>query len=115
MQNFIDSPRITQQPVSCTFRQNERNASAFIVAADGIGHIHYLWQKYDPYTDSWIPVSSRALNNTSPYLNFSIVTEEDQGIYCCTVFNYDGSVTSANATIIVFGRFNCKNCPFVNT
>ena len=108
MQNFLDSPRITRQPVSCIFRQNERNASAFIVAADGIGHIHYQWQKYDQYSDSWIPVSSRALNDTSPYLNFSVVTEEDQGIYCCTVTNYDGSVTSANATITVFGRFSCK-------
>ena len=105
---FIASPRITRQPVSCTFRNNERNVLAFIVAADGIGHINYLWQKYDPYSNSWILVSSRALNDSSPYLNFSYITEEDQGIYSCTVTNYDGSMTSVNATITVFGRFGCK-------
>ena len=72
-----------------------------------MGNIDYLWQKYDSNSDSWIPVSSRALNDSSPYLNFNVVTEEDQGIYCCTATNYDGSVTSVNATITVFGRSGC--------
>ena len=77
----------------------------FEIAAVGVGHIHCLWQKYDPYSNAWIPVSSRTLNDTSPNLNFSIITEEDQGIYHCIVTNYDGSVTSDNVTISVFGMY----------
>ena len=68
-----------------------------------MGHLYYLWQKYDSFTDSWIAVSSRALNDTLPYLNFTTVTEDDQGIYHCIVTNYDGSVASVNATIAVYG------------
>ena len=95
------------QPVSRIFRHNERNVSAFEIAAVGTGHIHHLWQKYDQYSNSWTPVSSRTLNDTSPNLNFSIITEEDQGIYHCIVTNYDGSVISDNVTITVFGMYVC--------
>ena len=91
------------QPVSRTFRQNERSTSVFTIAADGAGQMHCLWQKYDLYSNTWTPVSSRSLNDTSPNLNFSVITEEDQGIYHCIVTNYDGSVTSDNVTITVFG------------
>ena len=74
-----------------------------MVVATGVGHIYYLWQKYDSYSDSWILVSSRAEDDTSLTLNFSIITEEDQGVYRCIVANYDGSVISDNVTITVFG------------
>ena len=103
--NFcIASPRITRQPVSYTFRHNKRNVQAFIISADGVGHIQYLWRKYDPYSNNWIPVSSRALNDTVPNLNFSVIMKEDQGIYYCIITNYDGNVTSDNVTLTVFGR-----------
>ena len=100
---YIDSPRITLQPVSRVIRYNERNILIFEIAATGVGHIYYLWQKYDSYSDSWISVSSRAVNDTSPTLNFKVITE-DQGIYHCVVTNYDGSVTSDNVTITIFGE-----------
>jgi len=70
-----------------------------------VGHIYYLWQKYDSLTDNWTPLSSRAMNSTSPNLNFSIITDEDQGTYHCIVSNYDGSVTSDNVTVTVFGTY----------
>ena len=92
------------QPVSHVFRRNERNVLVFEIIATGIGDIYYLWQKYDSYSDSWISVSSRAVNDTSATLNFKVITEEDQGIYHCIVTNYDGSVASDNVTITVYGK-----------
>ena len=106
-ENFsIASPIITWQSVSRTFRYNERNVSVFKIFATGVGRIHYQWEKYDSFNNSWIPLSSRAMSSTSPNLNFSIITEEDQGIYHCVVTNYDGSVTSDNVTITVFGKLS---------
>ena len=84
-------------------RRNEKNVLAFEIAATGVGHVDYLWQKYDSYSDNWIPVSSRAVNHTSATLNFKVITEEDQGIYHCVVTNHDGSVSSDNVTIALFG------------
>ena len=92
------------QPTSHVIRHNMLNASVLKIVATGIGDIYYLWQRYDLYSDSWISVSSRAVNDTSATLNFDIITEEDQGIYHCIVTNYDGSVTSDNVTITVFGK-----------
>ena len=92
------------QPTSRTFKFNRRNLSVFKIVATAVGEIEYLWQKYDPHTDSWTPVTSRAVNDTLSTLNFSVITEEDQGMYHCIVTNYDGSVTSDNVTITVFGR-----------
>ena len=100
----VVSPTITLQPVSCVSRYNERNVLAFEIAATGVGQIDYLWQKYDSYSDNWIPVSSRAVNDTSATLNFKVITQEDQGIYHCIVANYDGRVTSDNVTIAMFGK-----------
>lgn len=100
----ITSPIITLQPISKVIRHNERNVSVFEIAATGVGHLYYLWQKYDALNKSWVLLSSTIVNNTSPKLNFSIVTEEDQGVYHCTVINYDGSVISNNATITVYGK-----------
>ena len=99
------SPIITLQPTSLTFKYYKRNISVFEIVATGTGHVYYMWQKYDSFTNSWVPLSSRAVNDTSPNLNFSMTTKEDQGIYHCIVTNYDGSVTSDNVTITVFGRF----------
>ena len=81
------SPIITLQPKSCTFKYNKRNVSVFEIVATDTGHVYYsyMWQKYDSFTDSWVPLSSRAVN-------FSMITKEDQGIYHCIVTNYDGSV-----------------------
>ena len=92
------------QPVSRTFKYSKRDVSVFKIVATGVGIIDYLWQKYDSLNDSWISLSNRAINATSPNLNYSTITEEDQGIYHCIVTNYDGSVTSDNVTITVFGR-----------
>ena len=92
------------QPVSRVIRHNERNISVFEISTTGVGNIDYLWQKYDSFADSWIPVSSRVVSETSRYLNFNIITEEDQGIYHCIVTNYGGSVMSDNATLTVFGK-----------
>ena len=86
------SPIITLQPKSHTFKYNKRNVSVFEIVATDTGHVYYMWQKYDSFTNSWVPLSSRAVNDTSPNLNFSMITKEDQGIYHCIVTNYDGSV-----------------------
>ena len=101
---FTASPIITAQPTSRTFKYNRRGLSVFEIVATGVGQIEYLWQKYNPLTENWDPVSSRAVNDTLTTLNFSVITEEDQGMYHCIVTNYDGSVTSDNVTITVFGR-----------
>ena len=100
----VASPIISLQPTSRTFKNNSSNVSVFEIVATGVGHVYYLWQKYNTITDEWAPLPSRAINDTSPYLNFTIITEEDQGIYHCIATNYDGSVLSDNATITVFGR-----------
>ena len=107
------SPTIILQPTSRTFKYNSTNVSVFEIFATGVGQVEYLWQKQDPLTDSWIPISSRAINSTSPTLNFSVITEEDQGMYHCIVTNYDGSVTSDIVTITVFGRL-CYNTCYAN-
>ena len=86
------------------FRHNERNISVFEIVATTINNINYLWQKYDSHSNSWISVSSRAVNDTSATLNFKVITEEDQGIYHCVVTNHDGSVSSDNVTITVYGK-----------
>ena len=91
------------QPTSRTFKYNKRNVPVFEIVATGVGHITYLWQKYDSYNNSWVSLLSRAMNDSSPNLNFSLITEEDQGIYHCIVTNYDGSVTSDNVTLTVYG------------
>ena len=49
--------------------------------------------------------TNRAVNITSPKLVFSVITEEDEGVYHCIITNDDGSVVSDNATITVYGEF----------
>ena len=90
--------------MSRVFKRNERDVLVFEIVATTIGNINYLWLKYDSYSDNWIPVSSRAVNDTLATLNFKVITEEDQGVYHCIVTNHDGSVTSDNVTITVYGK-----------
>ena len=49
------------------------------------------------------------MNITSPNLTFSVIMEEDQGIYQCIVTNDDGSVPSDNVNIAVQGKIFISN------
>jgi len=40
----------------------------------------------------------------SSRLKFSVITEEDEGVYHCIATNHDGSVISNNTTITVYGE-----------
>ena len=73
-------------------------------SAVGMGPIYYQWEKYNSFNNSWNSPSHRAMNITSPDLKFSVIREEDEGVYRCIVANDDGSVTSDNATIHVYGK-----------
>ena len=75
-------------------------------SAVGMGPIYYQWEKYNTFNSSWISPSHRAVNITSPDLKFSVVREEDEGIYRCIVTNDDGSVISDNATVHVYGKYS---------
>ena len=74
-------------------------------SATGMAPIYYKWEKYESSNDSWIRPSYRAASITSPKLIFSVITEEDEGVYRCIATNDDGSVVSNNATISVFGEY----------
>ena len=74
--------------------------------ATGMGPIYYRWEKYHLSNNSWISPSHRVVNNTSPNLNFSVITEEDEGVYRCVVTNDDGSVISDNVTVHVYGEYS---------
>ena len=85
----------------------EEKLNALNCEAEGMGPIYYKWEKYQPSNDSWIRPSDRAVNITSTNLIFTVIMEEDEGIYHCVVTNHDGSVVSDNATITVYGE--CAN------
>ena len=97
-------PNITTQPVSITIREGDLNVIAVSCLAIGIGSINYQWEKYHLFNNSWISPSHRAVNITSPSLTFSVITEEDEGVYRCVVTSNDGSVLSDNATVHVYGE-----------
>ena len=97
-------PNITKQPVSVTINVRSLNVVALCCSAIGMGPIYYRWEKYHLSNDSWIRPSHRAVSITSPTLRFSIIIEEDEGVYRCVVTNDDGSVISDNATIHVYGE-----------
>ena len=106
-------PNITKQPVSMTINARNLNITALSCSAIGMGPIYYQWEKYHLSNNSWISPSHRAVSITSPNLKFSVITEEDEGVYHCVVTNDDGSVISDNATIIVYGKcsaFLTKYC-----
>ena len=41
---------------------------------------------------------------TSPKLIFSVITEEDEGVYHCVVSNHDGSVVSKSVNVTAYGK-----------
>ena len=98
------SPIITTHPESQTFKDKETNILTLWIIATGIGPIYYQWQKYDLFSNSWISPSSRAENITSPNLTFTIITEEDEGLYRCIASNDDGDVFSDYANVTVYGK-----------
>ena len=49
------------------------------------------------------------MNITSPNLTFSVIMEEDQGIYQCIVTNDDGSIISDSVNITVQGKIFVNN------
>ena len=82
-------------------------------SAVGMDPIYYRWEKYSSSNKSWISPSHRAVNIVSPDLKFSVIREEDEGVYRCIVTNDDGSVTSDNATVRVYGEYSValvKSC-----
>ena len=80
------------------------NVIAMSCSAVGMGPIYYQWEKYDSSKNGWISHSHRDVNIASPDLKFSVIREEDEGVYRCIVTNDDGSVISDNATVHVYGE-----------
>ena len=66
--------------------------------------MYFKWEKYDSVNNSWISSSHTASSIMSFDLKFSVITEDDEGVYRCVVTNNDGSVISDNATIHVYGK-----------
>ena len=102
---FVARPIITTQPSSAVISKNNNDIDTMECLATGMGPILYKWEKYQSSSNSWIRPSYRAVNITSSKLIFSLITEEDEGVYHCVVTNDDGSVISDNATITVYGEF----------
>ena len=97
-------PNITVQPVSKSIREGGLNVTAMSCKAVGMGPLYYQWERYQVMNNSWMKPSPRAVNITSPNLEFSNITEEDEGVYHCIITNDDGSIISDNATILVYGK-----------
>ena len=104
---LIATPIITKQPLSKKFRNRDTAVTTLTCEATGPGVITYRWEKYQSTSGLWIKPSSRVINSNSPNMTFEIITEEDEGVYRCNVTNYDGSVQSDNATITVYGEYQC--------
>ena len=98
-------PNITMQPSPAIFKAGDLNVTAMICKAVGIEPIHYQWERYHSLNGTWITPSHRAVDITSSNLKFSIITEEDGGLYRCIVTNDDGSVISNSATMFVYGEY----------
>ena len=90
------------------------NITALSCSAIGMGPIYYKWEKYYSSNNSWISPSHRAMNVTSLDLIFSVISEEDEGVYRCVVTNDDGSVISNNATIHVYGKYSMTTYIYLN-
>ena len=73
-------------------------------SAVGMSPIYYQWEKYTSSNNDWISPSPGAVNITSPELKFTVIGDEDKGVYRCIVTNNDGSVISDNATVHVYGE-----------
>ena len=87
-----------------TIREGDLNVIAVSCLAIGIGSIHYQWEKYHLFNNSWISPSHRAVSVMSSDLKFDVIAEEDEGVYHCVVTSNDGSVISDNATVRVYGE-----------
>lgn len=96
-------PTITVQPVSKTVRIGKLNVTAMSCEATGMGPITFYWERYHVMKNSWTK-PYRAINATSPNLEFSVIAKEDEGVYRCIITNDGGSVISNNATIFVYGK-----------
>lgn len=94
------------QPKPKLCRKDDVQKLVLFCFATGMAPIFYKWEKYQPSTDSWIMPSTRAVNISSTNLTFSVITEDDEGIYRCVATNDDGSMTSDNATLTVFGKYH---------
>ena len=82
-------------------------------SAVGMGLIYYQWEKYNTSNNRWISPSHRTVSIASSDLKFGVISEEDEGVYHCIVTNDDGSVTSDNATVHVYGEHSvtlAKSC-----
>ena len=101
---YVALPSIPKQPVPAKFKEGDLNVAALCCSAIGIGPIYYCWEKYNSSNYSWINPSHRVLSITTRNLKFSVITEEDEGVYRCIVTNDDGSVISDNATISIYGK-----------
>ena len=102
---FTALPNITTHPVPLKIiNERDLNVIALSCLAMGIGYFNYQWEKYHSFNNSWISPSNRAVSITSSDLKFDVITEEDEGIYRCVVTSNDGSVTSDNATVRVYGE-----------
>ena len=104
-QYCLATPNIIAQPQSGVFKSNNRNVMVLEVVATGMGPISYQWEKYQPFSNSWIRPPSRVVSVTSSKLIFSVITGKDEGTYRCIVTNDDDdSIVSDNATITVYGE-----------
>ena len=104
--NVTALPNITTQPVSIALKAGDLNVIVMTCSAMGMGSIYYRWEKYNATSNSWISPSHRAVNIASSDLKFSVVREEFESVYRCIVTNDDGSVTSDNATVRVYGEYS---------
>jgi len=77
--------------------------------ATGISPIFYKWEKYESHSNSWVRPSNRAVDIKLTKLTFTVITEEDEGVYHCVITNNDGSVVSDNATITVYSKLILLN------
>ena len=101
---YVALPSITIPPVSATFKEGDLNVAALNCSAIGMGPIYYHWEKYDSSSSTWKNPSHTATSITTQKLKFSVITEEDEGVYRCVVTNNDGSVISDNATVSIYGK-----------
>ena len=85
-------------------KAGELNTVVLCCSATGMDPIYYQWEKYNLSNNSWINPSHRAVSITSPNLKFSVITQEDEGVYRCIATNDDGSVISVNASVVVYGE-----------
>ena len=98
-------PNIIVQPASKAIRTGEMNVTTMFCKVIGMGPIYFKWERYHVLNNTWIKPSDRAVNTTSPNLEFSVIKEEDEGVYHCIITNDDGRIVSENATIFVYGEY----------